>query len=217
MSNIRWHNHTIDKASRRSQNQHGSCTLWFTGLSGSGKSTIAGALEAELVERFDVRTYLLDGDNVRHRLCKDLGFNEIDRIENIRRVGEISRLFVDAGIITLTAFISPFAKDRKMARDMMEDGEFIEIFVDTPIEECERRDPKQLYQKARAGLIKDFTGIDSTYEPPTNPEITLDSTKDSIEQSVETIIAHLINNKLLLNGDASKHNEAGNPTANEEN
>ena len=149
--------------------------MWFTGLSGSGKSTIANSLEHKL-RTLGRHSYLLDGDNVRHGLNKDLGFTDQDRVENIRRVAEVSKLMVDAGLIVLVSFISPFRSERQMAREMMEDGEFIEVFMDTPLAVCETRDPKGLYKKARAGEIKNFTGIDSAYEPPESPELSLSHT-----------------------------------------
>jgi adenylyl-sulfate kinase len=167
------------------------CVLWFTGLSASGKSTIANAVELELFKR-GRKTYLLDGDNVRHGLNKDLGFTEIDRIENIRRIGEVSKLFVDAGLITLTAFISPFKSDRQIARSLVKYDEFIEVFVDTPLEVCEQRDPKGLYKKARDGAIKNFTGIDSPYERPENPEIHVKTNENTISECVDIVLHHLI-------------------------
>ncbi len=197
MSNIVWHDHKVSKVVRQVQHGHKSCLLWFTGLSGSGKSTIASALELEIVRRFNIKTYLLDGDNVRHGLCKDLGFSENDRVENIRRVGEIGKLFVDAGLITLSAFISPFKADRQLARDLLDQGEFIEVFIDTPIEECENRDPKGLYKKAREGQIKNFTGIDSPYEAPDNPEIHIKNGEVSIDEAVESIVEYLHNKRYL--------------------
>jgi len=166
------------------------CLLWFTGLSGSGKSTIAGAVESKLAERLH-HTYLLDGDNVRHRLCKDLGFSDQDRVENIRRVGEVANLMVDAGMITLTAFISPFRADRDMVREMVGRGEFIEVHIDTPLAECENRDPKGLYKKARAGEIKNFTGIDSPYEEPLNPEIHIKNIGVSVDEASDVVITYL--------------------------
>ena len=189
-TNITWHDTTITKKDRRGQNGHGSCTLWFTGLSGSGKSTIANAVSNELY-RQGINEYVLDGDNIRHGLNKDLGFSEHDRTENIRRIGEVAKLFVDSGKVVTTAFISPFRSDREQVRALFEEGEFIEVFVDCPLEECERRDPKQLYAKARRGEIKDFTGIDSPYEAPTNPEITLRSDLLSVEEAVEQVFAYL--------------------------
>lgn len=189
-SHIVWHNHHLSKKDHSSHKNQRPCILWFTGLSGSGKSTIANALESKLYE-LGKHTYLLDGDNVRHGLNKDLGFGNADRIENIRRIGEVSKLFSDAGLIVITAFISPFCSDRKIVRNLVEDGEFIEIFVDTPIHICEQRDPKGLYIKARAGEIADFTGISSPYESPKAPEIHLFSEQQSIEESVHIIITYL--------------------------
>ena len=192
-----WHDHKVNKITRQVQHGHKSCLLWFTGLSGSGKSTIASALELEIVRRFNIKTYLLDGDNVRHGLCKDLGFSEPDRVENIRRVGEIGKLFVDAGLITLSAFISPFKQDRQLARDLLDQGEFIEVFIDTPLSECEKRDPKGLYERARKGEIKNFTGIDSPYEPPENPEIRIMNGEVSVDDAVEQIINYLHKRRYL--------------------
>jgi adenylylsulfate kinase len=185
-NNIVWHQHDVDKARRAEAKKQKPCVLWLTGLSGSGKSTIANLLEKKLAEH-GKHTYLLDGDNVRHGLCGDLTFSDKDRVENIRRIGEVSKLFVDAGTIVLTAFISPFKSERDFCRHLLADGEFVEIFVDTPIEECEKRDPKGLYQKARQGDIKDFTGIDSPYEAPENAEITLAFTGQTAEQSAEQL------------------------------
>jgi len=172
-SNIHRQHLDIDKSARRTLNGHNSKVFWFTGLSGSGKSTIANAFAAYLHAQ-GIRTYLLDGDNIRHGLNKDLGFSDEDRVENIRRIGEVARLMVDAGLVVLTAFISPFRSERDMARELFDDGEFVEIFVDTPLEVCEKRDAKGLYKKARAGEIPNFTGIGSPYEPPLSPDITLD-------------------------------------------
>lgn len=166
------------------------CVLWFTGLSGAGKSTIAGAVENMLTERFH-HTYLMDGDNVRHGLCGDLGFSDADRIENIRRVGEVANLMMDAGLIVLTAFISPFRANRDLVRSMMADGEFIEIYIDTPIEVCEARDPKGLYKKARAGKIIDFTGIDSSYEAPKIPEVLIKNYNISILDAAQQVMSYL--------------------------
>jgi len=170
MKHITWHSHKVSKSDRANLNSQKPCIIWFTGLSGSGKSTIAGELEYELFQK-GYRTYLLDGDNVRHALNRDLGFSDHDRKENIRRIGEVCKLFVDAGIIVLSAFISPFKEDRESVRGLVEFGEFIEVFVDTPLEVCEARDPKGLYKKARNGEIKEFSGIDSPYEPPLTPEL----------------------------------------------
>ncbi|MFT4810544.1 MAG: adenylylsulfate kinase [Glaciecola sp.] len=181
-----WHQHDVDKARKAQTKKQKSCVLWLTGLSGSGKSTVANLLEKKLAEH-GKHTYLLDGDNVRHGLCGDLTFSDKDRVENIRRIGEVSKHFVDAGIIVLTAFISPFKTERDFCRRLLAEGEFVEIFVDTPIEECEKRDPKGLYQKARQGDIKDFTGIDSPYEAPENAEITLAFIGQTAEQSAEQL------------------------------
>lgn len=191
--NIVWHNQSITKEKRAQSFKQKPCVLWFTGLSGSGKSTIANALEAELFQR-NIKTYLLDGDNVRHTLNKDLGFSETDRIENIRRIGEVSKLFVDAGLIVLSAFISPFESDRQIAGSLLEDGEFIEIFVDTPLEICEQRDPKGLYKKARNKEIANFTGVDSPYEPPRHAQIHLKSAETTLRESVQLIIDYLLQN-----------------------
>ena len=167
------------------------CVLWFTGLSGSGKSTIANIVERELHAR-GVRTYLLDGDNVRHGLSKDLGFTDADRVENIRRVGEVARLMVDAGLVVLTAFISPFRSERALARSMVDAGEFVEIFVDTPLAVVEARDPKGLYKKARRGELKNFTGIDSPYEAPQTPELHVDTSQQTPEQAATAIVDALV-------------------------
>ncbi len=188
--NIIWHQHAIDKHQRSQQKQQKACVLWFTGLSGSGKSTIAGALEHRLVSE-GYHTYLLDGDNVRHGLCQDLGFSEKDRQENIRRIGEVAKLMSDAGLIVLTAFISPHRSEREAVRALFPDGEFLEVFVDTSLDECERRDPKGLYKKARSGDIPNFTGISSPYEAPLAPEIHLPSDEESVEEKVEACMRAL--------------------------
>ena len=185
--NIHWQALDIDKAQRAMAKGQKPVVLWFTGLSGSGKSTIANIVEKKL-HAMGRHTMLLDGDNVRHGLNRDLGFTDADRVENIRRVGEVSKLMLEAGVITLVSFISPFASERVMVRSMLEDGEFIEIFVDTPLEEAERRDVKGLYKKARAGELKNFTGIDSPYEPPANPEITVNTVELSAEEAAEEIV-----------------------------
>jgi len=195
-SNIAWHDMKVDKALRADKNGQKPTILWFTGLSGAGKSTIADRLEQKL-HTMGRRTYLLDGDNVRHGLNKDLGFTDHDRVENIRRVGEVARLMLDAGLITLVSFISPFRSERRMARDLVEDGEFYEIFVDTPLEICEARDPKGLYRKARAGTLKNFTGIDSDYETPESPEIHLMSGEQSVDTMVEQILDQLIRDRRI--------------------
>jgi len=194
--NIVWHEHTVSKQDKQILKGHKACVLWYTGLSGSGKSTIANAVEAKLFE-LGKHTYTLDGDNVRHGLNGDLTFSDKDRVENIRRIGEVSKLFVDAGIIVSTAFISPFKSDRQQARDLLGDGEFIEVFIDTPIEVCEQRDPKGLYKKARAGEIKNFTGIDSSYEAPEGPEVHVKTAEQTIEESVEQIINYLLSSHII--------------------
>ncbi len=182
----------IDATTRARLKGQTPVAIWLTGLSAAGKSSIANALEVALVER-GRHTYLLDGDNVRMGLCRDLGFSDADREENIRRIAELGRLFVDAGLIVITAFISPFRADRDLARTIIGDDAFIEVFVDTPLAECERRDPKGLYGKARAGLIKNFTGIDSAYEPPLNPEIRLETLERSLPEVVKQILEYLDN------------------------
>ncbi|SFD87988.1 adenylylsulfate kinase [Lentibacillus persicus] len=188
--NIVWHDSKVTKEHRHELNNHKSAVIWFTGLSGSGKSTISVELEKELYNQ-GVRTYRLDGDNIRHGLNKNLGFSPEDRKENIRRIGEVSKLMVEAGLFTLSAFISPYREDRNEVRELMEDGEFIEVFVDASVATCESRDPKGLYKKARAGEIKGFTGIDAPYEAPINPEVTVDTDQQSLEESVETIVKYL--------------------------
>ncbi len=195
-SNITWHDAAITKEDRHNQNGHGSCVLWFTGLSGSGKSTIANAFSSFLFKE-GISEYVLDGDNIRHGLNRDLGFSDEDRSENIRRIGEVAKLFVDSGAIVTTAFISPFRSDRQIVRDLFDEDEFIEVYVHCPIEECERRDPKQLYAKARRGEIRDFTGIDSPYEEPINPEITIRSDLLNVDEAVELIKNYLIEKKVI--------------------
>jgi len=188
--NIVWHEHHVSKEERAALKNQRPCILWFTGLSGSGKSTIANAVESKLVER-QKHTYLLDGDNIRMGLNKGLTFSDEDRVENIRRIGEVAKLFVDSGLIVLTAFISPFQKERDSVRELMQEGEFIEVFIDTPLEICESRDPKGLYQKARSGDIPNFTGISSPYELPSKAEIHIKTDKLSIDASVTQIISFL--------------------------
>ncbi|QBY03155.1 adenylyl-sulfate kinase [Thalassotalea sp. HSM 43] len=188
--NTVWHEHNVSKAERAKQKHQQPCLLWYTGLSGSGKSTVANAVDAMLYAR-GCHSYLLDGDNVRHGLNGDLGFSDEDRVENIRRISQVAKLFVDSGLIVTTAFISPFQSDRDMARALLEGGEFLEVFIDTPIEICEQRDPKGLYKKARAGEIKDFTGIDSGYDIPQTPEIHVETANKSIEQCALQIVNHL--------------------------
>jgi adenylyl-sulfate kinase len=196
MKDIVWHDHKITRAERAANKNQKPCLLWFTGLSGSGKSTIANALDVALHER-GYHTFLLDGDNVRHGLCSDLGFSDEDRVENIRRIGEVSKLFADSGLIVLSAFISPFVSDRRMVRKLFPAGEFIEVFMDTPLDTCEDRDPKGLYKKARAGEIKRFTGIDSPYEAPPHPEVRLDTSTMTVDECVEALIQHLSKNTLI--------------------
>lgn len=187
---IRWHDHQIQRQQRSGQKGQKPCMIWFTGLSGAGKSTVANALD-DLLFQHNKHTYLLDGDNVRYGLNKDLGFSDQDRIENIRRIGEVGRLFVDAGLIVLSAFISPFRSDRQMVRNLFPIGEFIEVHVATDLSVCEQRDPKGLYKKARAGEIKFFTGIDSDYETPESPEIRIDAGAMSVEECAQTIFQYL--------------------------
>lgn len=187
---IVWHEHKVSRAERSAAKHQRPCLLWFTGLSGAGKSTIANALDVALHNR-GCHTFLLDGDNVRHGLNKDLGFSEHDRVENIRRIGEVSKLFSDAGLIVLSAFISPFASDRLMVRNLFPAGEFIEVYVSTPFDVCESRDPKGLYKRARAGEIKQFTGIDSPYEKPVKAEIQLDTSALSVDDCVSGLIEYL--------------------------
>jgi len=187
MNNIVWHHATVNRHRRNQQNNHNSVVLWFTGLSGSGKSTLAHALEEQLY-RQGCRTFVLDGDNIRHGLSSNLGFSVVDRKENIRRIGETAKLMMEAGIITLTAFISPYRKDRESVRNLMPHGDFIEIYCKATLKTCETRDVKGLYKKARAGEIKNYTGIDSPYEEPENPEILLNTDIQSINESVENIM-----------------------------
>ncbi len=189
-TNITWHKGHLDQKDREKLLNQKGVTLWFTGLSGSGKSTVAHEVERLLYERGHA-TFVLDGDNIRHGLNKDLGFSPKDREENIRRIGEVAHLFTSAGIIALTAFISPYKADRQIARDLAAKGEFIEIFVYCPLEECENRDPKGLFKKARAGLIPEFTGISAPYEEPENPEILLETHKYSVTECAAQVITYL--------------------------
>jgi len=189
-ANTVWHHATVTRQRREEQNDHKSIILWFTGLSGAGKSTLAHAVEEQL-HQIGCRTYVMDGDNVRHGLCGDLEFSEQDRKENIRRIGNVSKLFLEAGVIVLTAFISPFRSDRQLVRNMVAHGDFLEIYCDTPIEVCEQRDIKGLYEKARKGLIKEFTGISSPYEMPQKPELTIKTGEKSLEECVKEVITLL--------------------------
>ena len=188
--NITPHSSLITPADRQKAFGHKAGVLWFTGLSGSGKSTIAAEVERTLLNR-GVHTFVLDGDNIRHGLCADLDFSDEDRRENIRRIGEVTKLFADAGMVVLTAFISPFREDRDRVRSLLGPGKFFEIFVMCPLDLCEERDPKELYAKARAGKIRDFTGIDSPYEEPLDPELVLDTGEMSVEECVDRVIALL--------------------------
>ncbi len=187
--NLTWHTQALTQTQRSKQKNQASFTVWFTGLSGSGKSTLANALDLELF-KLNKHSYILDGDNVRHGLNKDLGFSDVDRVENIRRIGEVSKLLGDAGLIVLTAFISPFTADRDLVREMYPEGRFIEVYVKTPLSICEERDPKGLYKKARAGQIPNFTGIDSPYQEPVSPEIVVDNHNQSVEENVQKLIAY---------------------------
>ena len=191
--NIVWHATTITKQDRHRMNGHKSAILWYTGLSGAGKSTLANKVEEKLFER-GIHTYVLDGDNIRHGLNKGLGFSTEDRKENIRRIGEVSKLFVDAGAFVSTAFISPYREDRDMVRQLVSDGEFIEIYVNAPLDVCEERDPKGLYKKARAGEIKNFTGIDDPYEAPQNAELTIYTGEKTLEECAAEVISYLESN-----------------------
>ncbi len=195
-TNIVWHEASVDRAARADKCGHRSAILWFTGLSGSGKSTLANAVNAALFER-GLGTYVLDGDNVRHGLCKDLGFSDADREENIRRIGEVAKLFLDAGVIVLTAFVSPFRADRDKARDLVEAGDFFEIFCAADLDVCESRDPKGLYAKARSGAIKEFTGISSPYEAPDTPELKIDTGAQDLAESVNVVIKALQDKEVI--------------------
>ena len=188
--NIVWHHATITKEDREKLFSQKGVVIWFTGLSGSGKSTLANEVEAALFER-GCHTYILDGDNIRHGLNKDIGFSPKDREENIRRIGEVAHLFAQAGVIVMTAFISPYLADREMARKLNKEGEFIEIYCRCALEECERRDTKGLYKKARAGEVKEFTGISAPYEEPAQPELILDTDKETLKESAGNVLAWL--------------------------
>lgn len=197
-SNTVWHHASVTRQRREAQNGHRGAIIWFTGLSGSGKSTLAHAVEEELYRR-GCRTFVLDGDNVRHGLCGDLGFSTRDRAENIRRIGEVAKLFMEAGVIVLTAFISPFCADRERVRGIVEHGDFVEIYCDSPLKICESRDVKGVYKKARAGLISDFTGISSPYEIPEIPELTVNTGATGIEACVQQVIGEIIRHGIISN------------------
>jgi len=192
-----YHPHKVTKSDRTALKGHKPCIIWLTGLPSSGKSTIANELEYLLNKEYKAHTYLLDGDNIRHGLNKDLGFSKEDREENIRRIGEVAKLFVDAGLIVITAFISPYKKDRDFARSLVDDGEFVEVYVKCPVEVCEERDPKGLYKKARAGEIKGFTGVDDPYEPPENPEVVVETDKMNVKECVDKIVDYLKNRGII--------------------
>lgn len=196
MSQVVWQHHHISRVEREQQNGHQAVVLWFTGLSGAGKSTVANALEQELVKR-KVHSYLLDGDNVRHGLCADLGFSEADRTENIRRVGAVAGLMLDAGLVVLSAFISPYLAQRQAIKDSLPEGKFLEIYIATSLDVCEQRDVKGLYQKARRGEISHFTGISDPYEAPEQPDLIIDTAQQSLEQSVEQLMTLLTEKGVL--------------------
>lgn len=193
--NVVWHHATVTRARREDQNGHRGAILWFTGLSGAGKSTLAHEVEEQL-HQMGCHTFVLDGDNVRHGLCGDLGFSSEDRVENIRRIGEVAKLFMEAGVIVLTAFISPFRADRDKVRAMVQPGEFVEIYCQCSIELCEERDVKGLYKKARAGEIKHFTGISSPYEAPDKPELAVDTSR-TLDECVQQVLGELAKGKII--------------------
>jgi adenylylsulfate kinase len=193
---LTWHNGLITKEHREQRNQHKGFVVWLTGFSAAGKSTIARRVERRLFKK-GIQTYVLDGDNIRHGLNKDLGFSPGDRAENIRRVAEVAKLFADAGMIVFTAFISPYRKDRNIARALIGRDRFIEVYVQADLETCQKRDPKGIYKKAVKGLIRQFTGISASYEVPLNPEIKIDTEKLSIQESSQKIIDYLVNKKII--------------------
>ncbi|MBL6797515.1 MAG: adenylyl-sulfate kinase [Synechococcus sp. BS307-5m-G39] len=195
-TNIVWHQASVDRDARAEQRGHRSAILWFTGLSGAGKSTLANAVNQALFER-GLATYVLDGDNVRHGLCRDLGFSDADREENIRRIGEVAKLFLDSGVIVLTAFVSPFRADRDKARALVGDGDFLEIFCSADLSVCEERDTKGLYAKARAGEIKEFTGISSPYEAPEHPELSVNTGAGELDTCVNEVVAALVSRGII--------------------
>ena len=187
---IVWHKSAVGRTDKENKNGHKGAVIWFTGLSGSGKSTLAVEVEKQLFEQ-GCNTYTLDGDNIRHGLNKNLDFSPEGRIENIRRIGEVAKLFTDAGVIVCTAFISPYKKDRDSVRQLLDKDRFVEVFINCPLKECEKRDPKGLYKKARKGEITDFTGVSAPYEQPETPEITVDSLEETVEESAEKILGYL--------------------------
>ena len=196
MKNVVWHHATVTRQRRNTQNNHKSVVLWFTGLSGSGKSTLAHAVEEEL-HQIGCRTIVLDGDNIRHGLCSDLDFGDESRKENIRRIGEVAKLFIESGVITLTAFISPFKEERNKARELLSDGDLIEIYVKCPISVCEARDVKGMYKKAKANKIKNFTGISSPYEAPESPDLVINTDKETLSRSVDQVMGILIDKGIV--------------------
>jgi adenylylsulfate kinase len=202
-TNVVWHHATVTRARRETQNGHRGAIVWFTGLSGSGKSTLAHAVEETLHQR-GCHTFVLDGDNVRHGLCGDLGFSSKDREENIRRIGEMAKLYMEAGVIALTAFISPYRADRERVRGIVGHGDFIEIYCDAPIEVCEARDVKGMYKKARAGLISEFTGISSPYEVPKNPELIVNTSGSELEACVQQVIGEMVQRGLAKSTSSGK-------------
>jgi len=204
MNNIVWHHATVTRSRREIQNGHRGAIIWFTGLSGSGKSTLAHAVE-EILHQQGSRTFVLDGDNVRHGLCSDLGFSNNDREENIRRIGETAKLFMEAGVIVLTAFISPFRADRERVRGMVGHGDFIEVYCNATIETCESRDVKGMYKKARKGEIADFTGISSPYEVPKNPELAVNTGAEMLDACVQQVIGEMLHRSII---GATQHDDA---------
>jgi adenylylsulfate kinase len=197
-TNVFWHKRFVDKEAREQRNEHKGTVIWFTGLSASGKSTIAVEVDKILFAK-GIHTYILDGDNVRHGLCKDLGFSSEDRKENIRRIGEVASLFADSGAIVLTAFISPYRKDRELAKGLLSEDEFIEVFVKACIETCIKRDPKGLYKKALAGEIPDFTGLSAPYEEPENPQVVLETEKLNVKECALKLVVYLFENGIIQN------------------
>jgi len=200
-TNVVWHEGHVERSRRESLLRQKGCTVWLTGLPSSGKSTIAFSLEHALIEQGRM-AYVLDGDNIRHGLNKNLGFSAEDRAENIRRIGEVTKLFADAGVISITSFVSPYTADRDLARKLHDDAgiPFIEIFVDTPVSECEKRDPKGLYKKAREGKIPNFTGVNDPYEPPPKPDLVLKTAERKLEECVATVAEHLVGRGILTKG-----------------